>query len=215
MFSCCCAHVDFTWKPICNCFQSGHFCNQTCLQENSIYDASYYQASLDLYHAIWQAYPASMQWFTGHSLGGALAGLLAVTYVRPAVTFQAPGEKRYAHTLGLPMNQFPALPVYHVGVDVDPIYLGHCQGVTSPCYLAGYAIETFCHLGHTCRLKVKQNLRLQEDIKYHRIGQVVELLQELKNSQNLTDPTSSLFNSSLIQCEINHGCHDCRSWKYY
>lgn len=38
----------------------------------------------------------------GHSLGGALAGLLGVTFGVPVVAFEAPGEKMAARRLHLP-----------------------------------------------------------------------------------------------------------------
>lgn len=197
MFSCCCAHVDFTWKPTCSCFSPGRQCDKTCLRNNSNYESSYYQASLDLYHAVWKAYPKSMVWFTGHSLGGALSALLALTYTRPAVTFQAPGEKHFAGLLGLPIQN--TLPLYHLGHDVDPIFLGHCQGLSSPCYHAGYAIETSCHVGHTCLYRASHH-GYKEDIRHHRIFEVIDILTELNN---------------VPECRVDHACLDCAQWNYY
>ena len=44
-------------------------------------------------------YPDSNIWVIGHSLGGALASLIGVTFGAPAVTFEAPGEKMAAGRL--------------------------------------------------------------------------------------------------------------------
>lgn len=48
-------------------------------------------------------YPHSEIWLTGHSLGGALASLLGVTFGLPVVAFESPGEKMAASRLHLPM----------------------------------------------------------------------------------------------------------------
>lgn len=39
---------------------------------------------------------------TGHSLGGALSGLMGITFGAPVVTFEAPGDKMASRRLHLP-----------------------------------------------------------------------------------------------------------------
>lgn len=46
--------------------------------------------------------PNSNIWMIGHSLGGALASLLGVTFGIPVVTFESPGEKMASRRLHLP-----------------------------------------------------------------------------------------------------------------
>jgi lipase ATG15 len=53
---------------------------------------SYYNLAQTIYVAIRSLYPHSAIWITGHSLGGSLASLLALTNSIPAVTFEAPGD---------------------------------------------------------------------------------------------------------------------------
>lgn len=93
---------------------------------------------------------------TGHSLGGALASLVALTNDLPSFAYEAPGDMLYASRLGLlpdledPAEFLDSLPIYHFGNDGDPIFLGQCTGVTSSCYWLDYALESKCHLGHEC-----------------------------------------------------------------
>lgn len=46
--------------------------------------------------------PHSNIWILGHSLGGALASLIGVTFGLPVVTFESPGERLAATRLHLP-----------------------------------------------------------------------------------------------------------------
>ena len=46
--------------------------------------------------------PQSNIWVIGHSLGGALASLVGITFGLPVVTFEAPGERMAATRLHLP-----------------------------------------------------------------------------------------------------------------
>jgi lipase ATG15 len=98
--------------------------------------------------------------FAGHSLGGALASLVAATFGVPAVTFEAPGERLAATRLHLPMpvrqskqpsygicsNRLLSQPslhhITHVFHTADPIAMGICNGVTSACAIGGYAMES-------------------------------------------------------------------------
>ncbi|KAJ3070019.1 putative lipase atg15 [Quaeritorhiza haematococci] len=166
MFSCCCAKVDRTWRPICECCEDSkeHQCSESCIQRNVNFADSYYNLALAISMAVEAMYPTSSIWFTGHSLGGALAGLLALTSHAPAFAFEAPGDLLFARRLGLlpPIPFDPAtghpryddfmqtLPIYHFGNEQDPIFLGACNGPKSSCYFSGYALESKCHIGKTC-----------------------------------------------------------------
>lgn len=95
----------------------------------------------------------------GHSLGGALASLVGITFGLPTVTFESPGERLAATRLHLPSpvsvsSLFPKTPsdnhifqpsthhVTHIYHTADPIAMGTCNGILSSCALGGYAMET-------------------------------------------------------------------------
>jgi putative lipase involved disintegration of autophagic bodies len=90
-------------------------------------------------------YPDSDIWVIGHSLGGALASLLGVTFGVPVVAFESPGEKMAAGRLHLPSPP-STQHVTHVYHTADPIAMGTCNGVLSSCALGGYAMESRCAL---------------------------------------------------------------------
>ncbi|KAJ3190366.1 putative lipase atg15 [Gaertneriomyces sp. JEL0708] len=156
MFSCCCAKAGWSWTP------------------HSSFANSYYNLAQTMYSTLVEYLkPHTTIWLAGHSLGGALASLVALTNDLPAFTYQAPGDLQYAFRLGLlpslppPPDSDPGtkpkdpnrpdyteflrtLPIYHFGNDGDPIFLGECVGPASSCWWFDYAMETGCHTGHQC-----------------------------------------------------------------
>lgn len=117
------------WRPVCDCCSTPRQCNATCIETELASSAHYYQAALEIYHTINEAFPSSNIWITGHSLGGALAALTGLTFASPTVTFCAPGDRMAARRLHLP--QPPGVTaeeqlVWHFGHTADPIYMGSC-----------------------------------------------------------------------------------------
>lgn len=41
LFSCCCARVDFSWTPVCDCYAGGYKCGQTCLEDALVSESVY------------------------------------------------------------------------------------------------------------------------------------------------------------------------------
>jgi lipase ATG15 len=115
LFSCCCAHVDWTWTDVCGCYRGGWKCDQTCT-ENALVDSQdlFYPIGMvhgvlllawgvffierlrNLYNNPTRMYPDSVIWVFGRSLGGALASLIGVTFGAPVVDFESPGEAMVA-----------------------------------------------------------------------------------------------------------------------
>ena len=58
-----------------------------------------------LYADLRLQYPDATVWFTGHSLGGALASLLALEAGSAAFCYEAPGETLYAERLGFKLDR--------------------------------------------------------------------------------------------------------------
>lgn len=184
LFSCCCARVDWTWSPVCDCYNgTPNTCNLTCLEDALIEKSVYYPTATDLFNNITAMYPTSKIWLTGHSLGGSLASLLAITFGIPCVTFEAPGDLTAAKRLHLPLppgadwdQNRPELGVTHVYTNSDPIPQGACTGALSACTIAGFALETKCHTGQSIVYDAVGKLGWGVDIRTHRIGVIIDRL---------------------------------------
>ncbi|CCH41368.1 putative lipase [Wickerhamomyces ciferrii] len=203
LFSCCCARVSYMWTTVCDCYEKSYTCNQKCLERELVKKDRYYQAAMDVYKNVTKQYPNSNIWVTGHSLGGALSSLIGRTYGVPAVSFEAPGELLATKRLHLPMP--PGLPKYmegiwHFGHTADPIFMGVCNGASSACSVAGYAMETQCHSGKQCVYDVVTDKGWHVNMLNHRIHTVIDEILEVYND---TAP-----------CIDTPPCRDCFNWNY-
>ncbi|KAI0833628.1 alpha/beta-hydrolase [Trametes gibbosa] len=207
LFSCCCARVDWTWTTVCGCYRGGWKCDQNCLEEALVEESLFYPIGTNLYNNLTFLYPDSNIWMVGHSLGGALASLLGVTFGIPTVAIESPGEKMAAGRLHLPSP--PELQhVTHLYHTADPIAMGTCNGVLSSCALGGYAMESKCHLGKSIVYDTVSNLSWAVDIRTHTIVNVIEKL--------LADPwpPSMEVGREVPEALPEDDCVECYSWDF-
>ncbi|KAL6301362.1 alpha/beta-hydrolase [Sparassis latifolia] len=207
LFSCCCARIDWTWTTVCDCYRGGWKCDQDCLETALIEDSLFYSAGINLYNNLTYLYPEANVWAVGHSLGGALASLLGVTFGVPAVAFESPGEKMAARRLHLPSP--PSVqPIVHVYHTADPIAMGICNGILSSCALGGYALESRCHLGQSIVYDTVSNLSWSVDIRTHGIVNVIDNV--------LSKPwgPSVLAGREVPELAPEEECVECFSWEF-
>ncbi|ODQ63173.1 alpha/beta-hydrolase, partial [Nadsonia fulvescens var. elongata DSM 6958] len=204
LFSCCCGRVSYLWTPVCDCYQgSAYRCDGECIERELIRNDRYYKATLNIYRDLARIYPHQNIWVTGHSLGGALAALLARTYAIPAVSFEAPGDLLAAKRLHLPFP--PGIApgeeyIWQFGHTADPIFMGVCNGVGSSCSLGGYAMETACHSGLNCVYDVVSDKGWHVNMLNHRIHTVIdEVLMDYDQPASCVNPGP---------------CVDCFNWRF-
>ncbi|OCH86209.1 alpha/beta-hydrolase [Obba rivulosa] len=217
LFSCCCARVGPTWSTVCGCYEGGYKCDQGCLENALAEESLFYSTGINLYNNVTYMYPQANIWIVGHSLGGSLASLIGVTFGAPVVAFEAPGEKLAAKRLHLP---FPPSTqhVVHVYHTADPIAMGTCNGVASSCAIAGYAMETRCHLGKVIRYDTVSKLGWAVDIRTHGIRVVIERLlsgewEEDKQDSKRADKGKT-GNHTVPGLTDEQDCVDCFNWEF-
>ncbi|WVO13259.1 hypothetical protein L204_100872 [Cryptococcus depauperatus] len=193
LFSCCCARIDFSWSTVCDCYSGDNKCGQTCLEDALVSESVYATVGTNLYNNITYMYPNASIWLTGHSLGGSVSALIALSFGAPAVTFEAPGDFLPASRLHLPLP--PGMPsnlsgITHVYHTADPIPMGVCNGAYSGCYAAGFAMESKCHTGETILYDTVKVKGWSVDVRTHRIAEVIDKVlaepwedEELRNEE--------------------------------
>lgn len=234
LFSCCCAHVGWTWHTVCDCFNDGlaeQTCSSTCLTKALIKKSFFYPATTDLFNNISYAYPDAQIWITGHSLGGALGSLIGMTFGYPTVTFEAPAERMAALRLHLPLprkhkGKLDALPITHVYHTGDPIPMGECVGAASLCANFGFAMESRCHAGKTILYDTVGKLGWSSSVVTHRINSLIDdILNEdwdkkvangkasRKDGESDKDPEKEKL-GPVPKLISEDDCVDCSDWKF-
>lgn len=220
-FSCCYYEQSSLFsKDDCECIKSPNLCNShykfkstnvcynKCYKNSLMYPNNYYIISKQIIEKIRDIidFDNTTIIFTGHSLGGALSTLMGITYNKTSVSFQSPGEKHYVNQLDLYYDQSILSNIYHIGHNADTIYTGKCNGILSWCYLAGYIIETKCHVGHVCDYDAINVLGIKESITTHPVKYVIEnIIKEWKNGSETPQ---------LPDCKMNIDCTECDNWIY-
>lgn len=201
LFSCCCGRVSSLWKTVCDCYESTYTCDMNCLEKSLRQPDKYYKATLEIYRHVMKAYPTSQVWVTGHSLGGALSALLGRTFGLPVVTFESPGEMLAAKRLHLPFPPgFSPEHIWHFGNNADPIFMGVCNGPSSSCSIAGYAMESICHSGMKCTYDTVTEMGWHVNVLNHRLKTVID---DLLMKTNVT-----------AECIQPPPCLDCYDWTF-
>lgn len=203
LFSCCCARISYLWTTVCDCYMKSYTCNERCLESNMRSNETYYSAVIDIFESVQERFHNATIWTTGHSLGGGLAALLGRTYGLPTVTFESPGEMLASQRLHLPSP--PGIPshleaIWHFGHTADPIFMGTCNGASSTCSIAGYAMETGCHTGRICVYDVVSDYGWRVSMWNHKIHLVIDKV--------LTQY------DGVAQCVIPEECVDCYNWNF-
>ena len=222
-FSCCCARVTQSWTPVCGCYDDkAHTCDARCVSHALIEHSFYYPAATAVYNNVSFTYPDRQLWLTGHSLGGATASLLGITFAVPAVAFEAPGERLAAARLHLPLpppdfsdeDAYARAPVTHVYHTADPLAMGDCQGPHSLCSVAGYAMETRCHAGQSVIYDTQRYLGWSSNVLTHRISAVMELLAEDWDSKVSRRARHNETLGAVPTPVRETSCADCTDWRY-
>ncbi|KAI5115144.1 hypothetical protein M0805_004975 [Coniferiporia weirii] len=209
LFSCCCARVGPSWYTVCDCYSGGYKCDLSCVQTALTEESLFYNVATNLYNNVTYIYPDASIWVIGHSLGGSISSLLGATFGAPVVAFEAPGEKLAASRLHLPSppSTHHITHVYHTA---DPLAMGVCNGVTSACALAGYAMETRCHLGKIIKYDTVAKLNWAVDLRMHSIRKVIETIL----SEDWEPPSEGNLGRQVPELGDEDDCVDCYNWEF-
>lgn len=204
LFSCCCAtqRPDPYWYgEVCDCRIDTYKCNATCLTTELIGNGTYYPTALNVYLNVTKMYPNANIWTVGHSMGGAIASLVGLTFNIPAVSFESPPQALAAQRLGLAVHPDPHLHgAYHFGNTADPVYMGACNGWTSACAIAGLAFESQCFTGQRCIYDTVADKGWRMSIINHRINYVIPNVLEAYDT--------------VANCTADDECVDCYEWYF-
>lgn len=183
-------------------------CYSKCYSNSTNYEMNYLKLAdqiLERVHKLLSAeHPTII--VTGHSLGGTLATYIGLKYDYLTVTFQSPGEKHYIELSQLKYNQNAINKIYHFGHNADTIFTGKCNGILSWCYIAGYIIETKCHIGNVCEYDAIGKLGIRESITTHPLRYVIDnVISQWKDDNGTT---------ILPECTLSTDCIECENWNY-
>lgn len=177
-------------------------CHRECYTNSTQYENNYFTLAKVIMKNVFDTLDSHNTFtiLTGHSLGGTLATLMGLEYDLPVVTFNSPGEKNYVGLMDMKYNNSTLDKIFHYGHDADIIFTGKCYGTLSWCGIAGYIVETKCHLGKSCVYNATGELGIGESILTHPINYV------LKN-------IIPHWEKQMPVCVVEE-CQECIDWNY-
>ena len=207
---CCCGQGEhYLWRQVCDCMTSAYTCNETCVVQAMRKPSRYYASSIELYGNVTEMYPDADVYLTGHSLGGLVSALLGLTFGLPVVTFEAVPQALAAKRLGLPtppgyqsaVHARQNAGVWNFGHTADPVYMGTCNAASSVCTIAGYALQSVCHVGQRCEYNTVEEWQWRMSMTTHGIrGCIRDVYRAWEG---------------VPSCEPDEECVDCFNWKRY
>lgn len=207
-FSCCFYKESNLFKDHCNInIDQNNFCSNKCYKNSTYIENNYYVLSLNIINKLSEIidFENSTIIFTGHSLGGAIATYLGITYNKTVVTFETPGEKHYLQQL-LSKKQLndliknKNLNIYHFGHTADPIVTGECGNT---CWIVGYSIYTKCHIGYSCIYDSITKLKMSQFIWRHRLKWVIDYIFPYW----ISELPECIYHDTIL-------CNECENWTY-
>lgn len=204
---CCCGQGGWGLRKVCDCMTATYTCNELCVSKALKKPNRYYQAAVELYGNITEEYPNSNVWLTGHSLGGLVTTLIALTFGHPVLTFESIPQALAISRLALPVppgyssasEARDNIGIWNFGHTADPVYMGTCNGATSLCAFAGYALESTCHAGLRCAYDVVKDFGWSVSLSTHGIR------PSIRNVYKKYDQVPT--------CVADTECVDCYNWK--
>jgi lipase ATG15 len=113
-------------------------------RERRLHDSGYFSDAMRIVGDARGLHPGRKVVLIGHSLGGAIASLVAMVSGLEAVAFGSPGEAYIAGLLGY-LTRKSHNNILHIGMCNDVIFSGRCGA----CRILGYRVQTRCHVGRT------------------------------------------------------------------
>jgi putative lipase involved disintegration of autophagic bodies len=205
----------FNTKP-CDCHLQENICSYKCLYDNdrNATTLNYYLIASTIYRQLRESHPGAQIFVTGHSLGGAIASLIAYQYDLTAFTYESPPVLFYLLRMqeaGLIKNglikknslvsvsnkkDFTEAKIYNFGNDGDPIFIGSCG---FSCSLTGYVLETKYHFGLTCVYPAWIT-----SINNHRIDRVILKYIIPMDVPVCTNPYPYVIDTGTSNVKLNH-----------
>lgn len=118
-FSCCFYQQSSMFRSLnCSCDNENisKVCCRDCYKQSTHYKENYMNIAIQIVKNLVDIIDIQNAHltFTGHSLGGAVATMLGITFNKPVVTFESPGEKHYLEMIGYDIKS-ARNDIYHFG----------------------------------------------------------------------------------------------------